>query len=87
LLDAGRTLGLATTTVSRRIANLEQSLGAHLIHRTYGGTLLTDAGRRLVAATSPAVIALEASIREAIGSDQALAFATTSSHSNGQRTR
>ncbi|RZL02001.1 MAG: LysR family transcriptional regulator [Rubrivivax sp.] len=72
LLDAGRAQGIATTTVSRRIANLEKSLGAHLIHRTYGGTLLTDAGRRLVDATASVAIELDASIRGAIGSDQAL---------------
>lgn len=65
-------MGIATTTVSRRIASLEQALGAHLIHRTYGGSLLTDAGRRLVDATSPVAIQFEASIRGAVGSDQAL---------------
>lgn len=72
LLDAGRALGLATTTVSRRIASLEQGLGAHLVHRTYGGTLLTDAGRRLVGAATPVALQFEALIRAALGSDHAL---------------
>ncbi|WP_157413263.1 LysR family transcriptional regulator [Agromyces allii] len=43
---AAESLGLNHTTVSRRIASLEQSLGGHVLARSVGGWELTELGRR-----------------------------------------
>ncbi len=69
LLDAGRAMGLATTTVSRRLASLERSLGTHLLHRTYAGTQLTPDGQRLVAAMAPLAMELDSALRDTAGAD------------------
>jgi DNA-binding transcriptional LysR family regulator len=68
-LDAGRALGVATTTVSRRIAALEASVGARLVNRTYAGIALTPTGRRLVEELEPLAMGLEASVRSSVGGD------------------
>jgi DNA-binding transcriptional LysR family regulator len=47
---AARRLGLATSTVTRRIAALEQSLGAPLFHRTRDGLRATPAATALAGA-------------------------------------
>src|SRR5262245_35237138 len=47
LLGAGRELGLSTSTVSRRLASLERSVGRELLARRRDGAQLTDAGRAL----------------------------------------
>ncbi|WP_051476812.1 LysR family transcriptional regulator [Arthrobacter sp. Br18] len=48
--SAADSLGLNHTTVSRRIAALEKSLGGHVLLRSTGGWELTDLGRRAVRA-------------------------------------
>lgn len=50
LLGAGRRLGLNHATISRRIAQLEEALGARLLDRHTHGVTLTAAGETLVAA-------------------------------------
>ncbi|WP_159589323.1 LysR family transcriptional regulator [Chelativorans xinjiangense] len=49
ILGAARRLGLNHATVSRRIAALEQAVGAKLFHRLTTGSELTPAGERLLA--------------------------------------
>ncbi|MEV6426253.1 LysR family transcriptional regulator [Nocardia sp. NPDC051463] len=49
LVAAGQRLGVNHTTVSRRIAALERSLGIRLFDRAPSGWVLTDAGYRLLA--------------------------------------
>jgi DNA-binding transcriptional LysR family regulator len=48
LVTAGRALRVRHTTVARRLAALEKSLGTRLFHRTARGHLLTDAGREIL---------------------------------------
>lgn len=47
-LAAGRALGVATSTVARRIEALEQALGRPLVHRGSAGTELDPGARELV---------------------------------------
>lgn len=68
-LEAGRRVGMATTTVSRRIAALEANVGSQLVNRTHQGTVLTEAGQRLVAATQDLTLELEARVRGVAGAD------------------
>src|SRR5262249_50318324 len=63
-LGAGRAVGLATSTLSRRLTALEQSVGAVLVERRADGARLTDAGRRLAAAAEDVELALGARLRE-----------------------
>lgn len=49
LVNAARDLGLDPATVGRRIAALEDAMGAQLFHRSPQGYSLTDVGRSLVA--------------------------------------
>jgi DNA-binding transcriptional LysR family regulator len=48
ILGAGRRLGLNHATVSRRVAALEEALGAKLFQRLTTGTELTSAGERFL---------------------------------------
>ena len=75
LLDAGKALGVATTTVSRRIAALEACVGSQLIRRTHAGTVLTTAGARLLETIEPLIMALEAALRGVAGADSQVAGA------------
>lgn len=60
---AAKKLGVPKSTVSRRIARLEQDLGVALLHRTTRHVALTTAGRGLYDRAAPALRAL----REAAG--------------------
>jgi len=55
---AARELGTMQSTVSRRVAALEGSLGVRLFDRTPAGIELTAAGRRVLAEAAPAELAL-----------------------------
>ena len=57
---AGRAMGLPTSTVSRRVARLEDHLGARLLHRTTRKLSLTDAGHVYYDRGSAALADLEA---------------------------
>lgn len=50
LAGAARELKVSKATASRRLAALEESVGARLVERTPSGLVLTDAGRQLLAA-------------------------------------
>lgn len=45
---ASRALGIAQSSISRRIRDMEDELGASLFHRNQNGVALTDAGRRFL---------------------------------------
>jgi DNA-binding transcriptional LysR family regulator len=47
-LAAGKALGVATSTVARRIEALERALGRALVHRGTAGTELDPSARELV---------------------------------------
>src|SRR5579883_628613 len=47
---AGRQLGIPLPTISRRVAELEQALGARLLHRTTRRIELTERGREFFTA-------------------------------------
>jgi DNA-binding transcriptional LysR family regulator len=69
LAGAGRLLKVDETTVGRRLAALEQALGARLFDRTSDGFVLTSTGERLVetaVAVEQATLELE---RKATGAD------------------
>ncbi len=55
---AARELGTMQSTVSRRVAALEQALAVRLFDRTPTGIELTAAGRRVLASAAPAEAAL-----------------------------
>jgi DNA-binding transcriptional LysR family regulator len=73
LAGAASALGLNATTVGRRLAALEEGVGARLFDRTREGYLLTQAGRDLV----PHAERMEASAlaveRDVAGADQRVA--------------
>ncbi|WP_336487891.1 LysR family transcriptional regulator [Methylobacterium nigriterrae] len=48
MLEAGRRLGLNHATVARRLSGLEAALGTALFHRRPNGSVLTEAGERLM---------------------------------------
>lgn len=56
---ASRRLGQPTTTTSRRIAELEESLGVRLFYRTTRHVSLTDAGRLYLERIAPVVQAID----------------------------
>lgn len=72
ILAAARTLGLNQATLSRRIAGLEQALGAKLLVRRTHGSELTDAGAALVEALERVEAELLASQARLQGVDAAV---------------
>jgi len=67
---AARRLGVEHTTVARRIATLEKTLGVSLFYRTTRGYLLTPQGQNVVAtaeAMERSALAVEARARENSG--------------------
>lgn len=58
--NAARMLAMPRTTVSRKIAELEEQLGAQLLHRTTRTLALTDAGAAFVEEAERAIAHLEA---------------------------
>ncbi|MFT3974419.1 MAG: LysR family transcriptional regulator [Amaricoccus sp.] len=73
MLAASRTLGLNQATLSRRIAGLEQALGAKLLIRRTHGSELTDAGRALLEALERVESELLASQGRLHGADATVA--------------
>lgn len=67
LSSGARALGAPLATVSRRISDLEEELGAKLVIRTSRGLELTDAGRPFVAASREILAALAEAERAATG--------------------
>jgi DNA-binding transcriptional LysR family regulator len=64
---AAKTLGLTTSTVSRRLAALEDRLDSRLVERTTRRLHVTEAGRRLHARVAPAlreVVEAERAVRD-----------------------
>jgi DNA-binding transcriptional LysR family regulator len=59
---AGRELGLPKSTVSRKISELEERLGARLLQRTTRSLSLTDAGRAYYEHASRIVAELDAGV-------------------------
>jgi len=56
---AARRLDVPTTTLSRRIQELEEALGVRLLNRTTRSLSLTDAGERYLAEVEPIIEAVE----------------------------
>lgn len=62
---AASALNARVSSVSRRVRNLEESIGVALFERTTSGVLLTDAGHRFVADVVPALRMIEKALRNA----------------------
>ena len=58
--NAANALSMPRTTVSRKVAELEEQLGAQLLHRTTRTLALTDAGAAFVEEAERAIAHLEA---------------------------
>lgn len=58
--SAARALGMPKTTVSRKVAELEEQLGVQLLQRTTRTLALTDAGARFVEEAEGAIARLDA---------------------------
>jgi DNA-binding transcriptional LysR family regulator len=64
---AAETLGLTGSGVSRAIARLETRLGVRLFDRNPRATVLTEAGRRLLAEVGPLLVGIEEAANSARG--------------------
>lgn len=63
-LGAGRALGVATSTIARRIETLEATLGRPLVHRGNGGTIIDADALGLVALAEQMELGLDALRRD-----------------------
>ena len=61
---AAQRLGVSKATISQRVADLEHSVGATLVHRTTRSMRLTDAGQQLVADTAESFTHIERKVGE-----------------------
>jgi DNA-binding transcriptional LysR family regulator len=71
IIAAGRALGLPKATVSRRLAMLEERIGAPLIARSTRAISLTDAGRRFYERIGPLIREAEAAQSEMVDASAA----------------
>ena len=69
LAGAARSLGVAHSTVGRRLAAMERSLGATLFVRTPGGLLPTESAGQILPLAEQAERAAEDIERVALGED------------------
>lgn len=63
LAGAARELGIPKSTVSRRVARLEEQLKTELLHRGGPGVVVTSAGKRLYDSVACAVDTIELAVR------------------------
>jgi DNA-binding transcriptional LysR family regulator len=70
---AGEALGVATSTVSRRVDGLERALGTRLVERTTRGVALTTDAARLVALAEEIELRVASGSRDLGGGDARLA--------------
>src|SRR6186713_2404712 len=63
-LAAGKTLGVAASTIARRVEAVERSLGRVLVHRGNDGTQLDSDALRLVALAEELELGLDSLIRD-----------------------
>lgn len=63
-VKAAGALGLSTSSVSQSVRALEDRLGLRLLNRTTRSVALTEAGARLLARASPALIELDAAFED-----------------------
>ena len=73
LVGAARELGVKHTTVARRLAALEESLGAKLLRRGGEGHALTEAGREVIAVAAEVKAKAEAIQQRVAGADSRIA--------------
>lgn len=71
-LQAGRTLGMAASTLSRRISQLEEAVGELLVERGVEGCRITERGLALVAVAQAAEEGLQRPSGAAAGLDNAV---------------
>lgn len=72
LSEAAKTLGVTQTTVTRRLAALEEQVGARLIVRTSHGIVVTDTGRTVAEAAMEVEARLATLDQEITARDDAL---------------
>ncbi len=70
--QAAKHLGIPHSTVSRRVANLEQTLAAQLIIRTTRQMRLTEKGKALYEQTQPLLSQLKVAVSESLDDDEEL---------------
>lgn len=61
---ASRALGIAQSSISRRIRDMEDELGASLFHRSRSGVVLTHAGKRFLPRARAALRQIAAGVHE-----------------------
>ena len=72
LSGAGKALRVDPATVGRRVARLEETLGARLFAKSPQGYALTEAGARILAHAEAAELAVTGAAEELRGQDQGL---------------